>query len=365
MDAMVEESRVALRPGAARRRLWRRILMTGGTVAVLAGGLAFWLSGGRYVGTDDAYIEANKLLVSTDVSGIVQEVDVKEGQKVHRGDVLFRLDPLPFRIALQQAQSHMDEVAQTLHSMEEDYARILRDIDAQRAQVQLAQTSYDRQLALIRIGGTAQQNVDQAKATLQTAESQSGSLEQQAAVQLAKLGGHIGTPIDQHPEYLQARAARDEAQRQLDHTVVTAPFDGTVTQVSSLQPGAMLVSSMAAFMPTSAVGLVGDTGKWVEANVKETDLTYVRAGQPATVTIDSFPGREWHGSVVAIAPATGAQFSVLPSENSSGNWVKVVQRLAVRIGFDAGEDLSPLRAGMSVTTEIDTGHKRKPSDLLP
>jgi membrane fusion protein (multidrug efflux system) len=127
----------------------------------------------------------------------------------------------------------------------------------------------------------------------------------------------------------------------------------------------MLVSSMAAFMPTSAVGLVGDAGKWVEANLKETDLTYVHPGQPVTVTIDSYPGRVWHGSVTAIAPATGAQFSVLPSENSSGNWVKVVQRLAVRIAFDSGEDVSLMRAGMSVTAEIDTGHKRKLADLLP
>ena len=365
MDAMVEQSRVALTAHVGRRRLVRRVLMLGGVIAVVAGGIAFWLTGGRYVGTDDAYIEANKLLVSTDVSGLVLDVGVKEGEKVHRGDVLFRLDPLPFRIALQQAQSHMDEAAQTIRSEEEDYRRILRDIEAQRAQVQLAQTSYDRQVALIRIGGTSQQNVDQAKATLQTAESQSGSLEQQAAVQLAKLGGQIGIPVVQHPEYLQAKAARDEAQRQLDHTVVRAPFDGTVTQVSSLQPGAMIVSSMAAFMPTSAVGLVGDTGKWVEANVKETDLTYVHPGQPATITIDSFPGRVWHGSVIVIAPATGAQFSVLPSENSSGNWVKVVQRLAVRVGFDQNQDLAPVRAGMSVTAEIDTGHKRHISDLLP
>lgn len=365
MDAMVQESRAALMETGATRRLWRRILMLGGTIIVVAGGVGFWLTGGRYAGTDDAYIEANKLLVSTDVSGLVQDVDVKEGQKVHRGDILFRLDPLPFRIALQQAQSHLDEEVETIHSMEEDYTRMLRDIEAQKAQVDLALTSYNRQLALVRIGGTAQQNVDQAKATMETAQSQSQSLVQQAAVQLARLGGRIGIPVEQHPEYLQARAARDEAQRQLDHTVVRAPFDGTVTQVSSLQPGAMLVSSMAAFMPTSAVGLVGDEGKWVEANVKETDLTYVHPGQPVSVTIDSFPDRIWRGTVTAIAPATGAQFSVLPSENSSGNWVKVVQRLTVRIGFDQSQDISPLRAGMSVTAEIDTGHRRKLTDLLP
>jgi membrane fusion protein, multidrug efflux system len=364
MDAMVEESRVALSTGATRRRVCRRILMLGGVIIVVVGGLAFWLTGGRYVGTDDAYIEANKLLVSTDVSGLVLDVAVKEGQKVHRGDILFRLDPLPFRIALQQAQSHMDEVAQTLRSMEQDYARMLRDIDAQRAQVQLAQTSYDRQVALIRIGGTAQQNVDQAKATVQTTEAQTAALEQQAQVQLAKLGGRIGSPLESHPEYLQAKAARDEAQRQLEHSVVKAPFDGTVTQVSSLQPGAMIVSSMAAFVPTSAVALVGDTTKWVQANLKETDLTYIHPGEPVAISIDTFPGRTWRGTVTSIAPATGAQFSVLPSENSSGNWVKVVQRLPVRIDFDPGQETAMLRAGMSVTADVDTGHKRKLSDLF-
>jgi membrane fusion protein, multidrug efflux system len=365
MDAMVETSRAVITAKAGRKRLLRRVLMLGGVGIVAVGGIAFWLTGGRYVGTDDAYIAANKLLVTTDVSGLVLDVDVKEGQKVHRGDVLFRLDPQPFRIALQNAQSHLDEVAQTIRSEEADYTRILRDIDAQQAQVQLAQTTYDRQLALIKIGGTPQQNVDQAKAALATAQSQQGSLEQQAAVQLAKLGGRIGVPLDQHPEYLQAKAAREEAQRQLDHTIVKAPFDGTVTQVSALQPGAMIVSSLAAFMPTSAVALVGDGTKWVEANMKETDLTFVHPGQPATITIDSYPDHAWHGTVEAIAPATGAQFSVLPSENSSGNWVKVVQRLPVRIKFDSNEDTSPVRAGMSVSAQIDTGHKRRLSDLVP
>ena len=364
MDAIVENRREVLTAPSFGRRFWRRVLMLGGVAIVAVGGLTFWLTGGRYVGTDDAYVDANKLLVSTDVSGLVSEVDVKEGQKVHKGDVLFRLDPLPFRIALQQAQGHMAEVAQTLQSMEQDYKRMLSDIDAQRAQVHLAETSYNRQLGLVKIGATAQQNVDQAQATLQTSAAQTGSLERQAEVQLAKLGGRAGQPLESHPEYLQARAARDEAQRQLDHTVVKAPFDGTVTQVSSLQPGAMLVSSMAAFMPTSAVALVGDTGKWVNANLKETDLTYVHPAQAVKITIDSFPDHVWHGSVLAIAPATGAQFSVLPSENSSGNWVKVVQRLPVRIVFDPNEDVSLVRAGMSVNVEIDTSHKRRLSDLF-
>jgi membrane fusion protein (multidrug efflux system) len=163
---------------------------------------------------------------------------------------------------------------------------------------------------------------------------------------------------------MQAKAALDETQRQLDHTVVKAPYDGTVTQVSALQPGAMIVSSLAAFVPTSAVALVSDGAKWITANMKETDLTYVHSGQPVKITIDTFPDRVWHGTVASIAPATGAQFSVLPSENSSGNWVKVVQRLQARIAFDSSEDISTIRAGMSTNVSIDTNHKRKLSDLF-
>jgi membrane fusion protein (multidrug efflux system) len=189
-------------------------------------------------------------------------------------------------------------------------------------------------------------------------------LQQQAEVQLAKLGGRIGAPLESHPDYMQAKAARDEAQRQLDHTVVKAPYDGTVTQVSALQPGAMIVSSLAAFVPTSAVALVSDGAKWITANMKETDLTYVHPGQPVKITIDTYPDRVWHGTVASIAPATGAQFSVLPSENSSGNWVKVVQRLQARIAFDSSEDISAIRAGMSTNVSIDTDHKRKLSDLF-
>ena len=367
MDAINEERREALKQASQAsgriKRIVRRVLMLGGVVAVAVGTLVFWLQGGRYVSTDDAYIDSNKLMVSTDVSGLVQEVDVKEGQMVRAGDVLFKLDPKPFQIALENAKSKLAQNALTIESMEQDYRRMLSDIAAQRAQAELAKTDYQRQAALIKFGGTAQVNVDQAKATVATSEAQVNALEQQARVQLAKLGGRIGLPLDRHPEYLQAKAEVDEAQRQLDHTVVRAPFDGMVTQVSALQPGAMLVSSLAAFMPTSAVGLVASGQPWVTANLKETDLTYVHPGQPATITIDSFPDRTWHGTVLAIAPATGAQFSVLPSENSSGNWVKVVQRLSVKIGFDSGEDISGVRAGMSVTADIDTGHKRKLSDL--
>jgi membrane fusion protein (multidrug efflux system) len=365
MDAIAENRTLAeLKDKGRARQVLGRVLMIAGVIAVVIGGFVFWLTGGRYVSADDAYIEANKLMVSTDVSGLVLSVDVKEGQMVHKGDVLFKLDPKPFEIALANAKSQLAQSVLNIHSMEQDYKRMLSDIEAERAQGHLAQTNYDRQQALVKIGGTAQSNVDQAQAQLGTSSAQIASLRQQAQVQLAKLGGAVGIPVEQHPEYLQAQAAVDEAQRQLDHTVVRAPFDGVVTQVASLQPGAMIVSSLAAFVPTSAVGLVSNSDKWVLANLKETDLTYVHPGQEVDIDIDTFPGRTFHGSVVAIAPATGSTFSVLPSQNSSANWVKVVQRLPVKIAFDPKEDTSMVRAGMSVTVEIDTGHKRKLSDLF-
>src|SRR3954468_17939668 len=161
MDAMVEGRREALKAEApVRRRLLRRVLMLGGVIAVVVGGLAFWLTGGRYVSTDDAFVDANKLLVSSDVSGTVLEVDVRDGQTVHKGDVLFKLDPQPFRIALEQAESRVAQAALTIRSMEQDYQRMLDDVEAQRAQAQLAETTLNRQNALLKIGGTARQNVD-------------------------------------------------------------------------------------------------------------------------------------------------------------------------------------------------------------
>ena len=192
MDAVVDRQALKVANKARTRRLVGRVLMLAGVAVVAIGGLTFWLMGGRYVSTDDAYVEANKLMVSTDVSGLVLDVDVKEGQSVHKGDILFRLDPKPFAIAVANAKSQLAQSVLNIRSMEQDYKRMLRDIDAQKAQVQLAQTSYVRQQALIKIGGTAQANVDQAEATLGTAAAQDQSLRQQAEVQLAKLGGSVG-----------------------------------------------------------------------------------------------------------------------------------------------------------------------------
>jgi membrane fusion protein, multidrug efflux system len=224
--------------------------------------------------------------------------------------------------------------------------------------VALDQVTFDRYSALLGENSIAKAQYDTAKFTLATAQNALSSLQDQAQVQLAKLGGNLDTPVEQMPAYLAALSQVNEQQRQLDHTVVRAPFGGIVTQVDSLQPGTLVISALSSFSTTSAVGLVSTDNVWVEANMKETDVTNVRIGDPVEVTIDTYPGRIWRGHVDSISPATGSDFSVLPSENASGNWVKVTQRLTARIKLDIKPGDPLLRAGMSTDVSIDTGHRR-------
>jgi membrane fusion protein, multidrug efflux system len=206
---------------------------------------------------------------------------------------------------------------------------------------------------LLKSGTTTQAAYDQAKATLQTDKSKLEALREQAQVQLARLGGKADIDVTQHPQYLQANAQVEEAQRQLDHTVVTAPFAGIVTDVSAIAPGKYLAASTTAFF------LVDTDRVWVTANPKETELTYVRPGQPVTITVDTYPGVEWHGTVESISPAAAQEFSLLPAQNTSGNWVKVVQRVPMRVRVDTSDNTKPpLRAGMSVEIDVNTGHAR-------
>ena len=342
----------------SNRGLLRRILMIGGVALVAVVSLGFWLFGGRYVGTDDAYVHAAQLMVSTDVSGLVQDVEVRQGQHVKAGQVLFRINPRQFQIALDNANANLAQTRLMLLSMKDDYARMLKDIAAQQSQVAWNQVTFDRYANLLKLNSIAPAQYDQARFTLATSQSTLASLKEQADVQLAKLGGSISTPIERLPQYQAAQAQVDEAQRQHDHTVVRAPFDGVVTEVDSLQPGTLVVSALSAFTTTSAVGLVSTKDLWVEANMKETDLTHVHRGEPVDVTIDTYPGHSWKAEVESISPATGSDFSVLPAENASGNWVKVTQRVTVKIKLDLKPGDPPLRAGMSAYVSIDTGHRR-------
>ena len=326
---------------------------------VLIVGGYWYVTGGQVMSTDDAYVNAEKVGISTDVSGIVQDVDVTNNQYVTAGQILYRLDPRQFQIAVDNAKANLAQVALTLDAMKQDYKRMLSDVAAQQAQVDLDQTNYNRAEMLLHNGAGTQATYDQAKYALQTDTSKLQSLREQAQVQLARLGGNADTPTTELPQYLQAKAQLDEAERQLNDTVVKAPFSGIVTDVPATAPGRYLAASTTAFY------LVDTDHVWVDAQPKETELTHVRAGQPATVTVDTYPNAVWQATVQSISPAAAQEFSLLPAQNTSGNWVKVVQRVPMRIRLDTSDKtLPPLRAGMSVVVNVDTGHARGFPDFL-
>jgi len=347
----------------ALRRRMRFILLVVAPITAVVAGLWFYMLGGRYVSTDDAYVHAAKLMVSTDVSGLVSEVDVREGQAVKAGDVLFRVDPRQFQIALDNAKANMAQIGLSIEAMKQDYKRMLDDVAAQQAKVNLDQTIFDRDTQLLRNNTVSKADYDQARLNLDSDNARLESISKLAQVQLRRLGGNPDLPVEEHPQYMQAKAQVDEAQRQLDHTVVRAPFDGVVTQVDALQPGTYLVAQTAALTNTGAVALVGTNDLWIDANLKETDLTHVKVGDPVKFNVDTYPAHVFTGTVESIAPAAGSEFSILPAQNSSGNWVKVVQRIPVRIRVNPKSGLK-LRAGMSATVSIDTGHRRTLAEVL-
>jgi membrane fusion protein (multidrug efflux system) len=339
------------------RRLGRRDRIRWGLFALLPAVLLatgyYYVTGGQVMSTDDAYVQAEKVGISTDVSGIVQDVAVKDNQQIEAGQVLYRLDPRQFQIALDNAKANLAQVAMSIEAMKQDYKRMMSDAAAQQAQVDLDQTNYDRNAMLLKTATISQAVFDQARYTLENDKGKLAALQQQTKVQLAKLGGDPDIATTDHPQYRQAQAQVDEAQRQLDHTIVTAPFAGIVTNVPAIAPGKYLAASTTAFF------LVDTDHVWVDATPKETELTYVRPGQPVTITVDMYPDHEWHGVVESVSPAAAQEFSLLPAQNTSGNWVKVVQRVPIRVRLDTSDkNLPPLRAGMSVEVDVDTGHAR-------
>jgi membrane fusion protein, multidrug efflux system len=336
----------------------RRIAMIWGLAIILAVSLTFYLTGGRYVTTDDSYVHAAKLMVSTDVSGLVQDVDVREGQHVKAGDVLFRLDPKPFQIALDNAKAALAQTEQDVEGTKAQYRSILGQIASQQAQAVVTAKTYQRYLALQRQNAIAGTQVDQARAAAQSAQATVGALQQQARQTLAQLNNDPNVAATGTPTYQKALAAVAEAQRQLDHAVVRAPFDGVVTEVDSLQRGTLVISAMSAFTTTSAVGLIASKNIWIEASMKETDLTYVHRGNPVSFTVDTYPSCSFRGVVDSISAGSDSTFSALPAENGTGNWVKVVQRVPVRIKITDNPCHADLRAGLSTVVSIDTGNRR-------
>lgn len=336
-----------------RKRLRTILLVVLPALAVIIG-LGLYLSGGRYISTDNAYVGAQKVLITPDISGKITHVAVREGQHVNPGDELFTLDREPYALALRQAKAKLDTARSNFDKLKSNLKSLGTLAELAEKNVELKQRDVARKSKLVTSQAGSQADLDTAQAAVVTAKLQAEYAVQQRDTTLTQLLGNPDLPLEQFPEYAQAKAALDNAQRDFDHTIVRAPMSGTATQVDNIQLGRFVAAG------TPVLSVIDDQAPWVDANPKETDITFLRVGQKATLEIDSFPDRTFTGTVIAVSPGTGAQFSILPPQNATGNWVKVVQRVPVRIAFDKNEDTRLLRSGMSVNVEIDTGHSRLP-----
>ena len=342
---------VRARPGRSLRQRLRMPLMLAGPLVVLIAATWWYLTSGRYVSTDDAYVQAARTMISTDVAGRVVAVEVGENQRVAKGQVLFRLDDRPFRIAVEETKAMLANARLQVEALKSTYRQKLADLRAAQDTLAYQQREFDRQRQLAATGVAARSTYDQVQNALQQAEHKVTSTQSDANNILAQLGGDANIATDQHPTVQRAQAALEKAQLDLSYTAVKAPESGIVTKVEQVQVGSYVTAS------TPVFSMLSDR-IWVEANFKETELTHMRQGQEATVDIDTYPDAQCHGNVVSLSPGTGLTFSLLPPENATGNWVKVVQRLPVRLSLDCTPANLPLHAGLSATVEVDTKYRR-------
>jgi membrane fusion protein, multidrug efflux system len=344
---------------AAMRRYRRFLLLVVLPSAAVIGGLVFYLNGGRYVSTDDAYVGAQKVLITPDISGKIDKVVVREGQQVNEGDVLFTIDAEPFQLAVNQAKAQLEQAKTTYDNLIANVKIYGQMLDLAQQGVDLKQRDVERKQALVRSNVGSQLDLDNSSNGLVTAGAQMQFVKQQLSNAKAQLLGNPELPLDQFPPYAQAKAALGMAQRNLDHTVLRAPMAGIATQVEQIQLGRFVPAG------TPVFSIIDIDHPWVDANPKESDFTYVAVKQPVTLDVDAFPNHVFKGYVGSLSPGTGAQFAILPPQNATGNFVKVVQRVPVRIYFDMDDPyVKKLKAGMSVYATIDTGHKRSFASLL-
>ncbi len=342
----------------ARRRVRRTVLLYGIPLAVGVLAVVAFLHGGRYISTDDAYVRANVVNVGTDVAGLVAEVAVHENDLVEAGQLLYRLNDESYRAALAEAQAKLAQTRNDLAALGATYQQKLAETKQAETDVGYYAKELARIAPLVKTNAATPAQIDAASRNLGSAQDRVLGLRQEAAARLANLGGRVEAPPEEHARVRQAQAAVDVARLNLGHARVTAPAAGIISQTAGLRPGLYLAAG------APALALVETAQLWAEASAKETDLTFVHPGQQAMVTVDTYPGRAWQGTVETISPATGAQFALIPAQNATGNWVKVVQRIPLHIALRSADDAPTLRAGMSVTVTIDTRHERTMGDLL-
>jgi len=343
-DARVKAEQQAAAEARPKRKPWRLALMLSVPIILLAIGGYMWLTSGRYVSTDNAYVKQPMLSVAPEVTGVVTEVLVRENQQVRRGQLLFRIDPRPFRIALAQADAQIAAARVQVNQLETRSAGTGADIAGAEANLTYQQREYDRLAELLRRGWITRSRHDEALHNVQEARERLANARAAAATAQSAL---LGASAGDQPALQAARVAREQALLNLSRTEVRASDDGIVSQAGRLQVGAAVIAGV------PVVTLVRTATTYVEANYKETDLANMYVGQPAEIDIDAYPGVDIRGHVASIGAGTGAQFSVLPAQNASGNWVKVRQRVPVRIALD-GDPGRPMIAGLSAHVTIDT-----------
>ncbi|HEY7942920.1 MAG TPA: HlyD family secretion protein [Casimicrobiaceae bacterium] len=346
---------VAAQP-APRRRMRQRLrlpLLLLAPIVLLIGGAWLYLTGGRYQSTDNAYVRAARVAISSNIAGRVTEVAVHDNQLVHRGDVLFRLDDAPLRIAVQEAQAQLATARLQVESLKASYRQRQADLRSAQDTAAYQQREYERQEKLLAPGIASQAQVDRARHEQDSARQQVAGVQQQMASILANLGGSINLPIDRHPSVQQASALLERARLNLSYAVIAAPDGGIVTKVEQVQVGSYINAAAPVF------ALVSTHDVWVEANFKEVQLTHMREGQTATVEIDTYPNKSFTARVASLSPGTGSEFSVLPPENATGNWIKVIQRVPVRLELQDSSADAPLRAGLSASVTVDTQYRHR------
>jgi len=344
---------------AGLRRYRRFLLMVVLPIVAVITGFTFYLNGGRYVGTDDAYVGAQKVLVTPDISGKIQKVVVKEGQLVKQGDELFEIDPVPFRLTVDEAKAQLMQAQTTYDNLVANIKIYGQMLDLAQQGMDLKQRDVERKQALVNNKFGSQLDLDNASTAYVTAGAQAQFVRQQLSNAKTQLLGNPELPMEQFPPYAQAKAKLDDAERNLAHTVLRAPMAGVATQVDQIQLGRFVAAG------TPVFAIMDIDHPWVDANPKESDLTYVTEGQPVTLEVDAFPNHSFKGKIGSLSPGTGAQFAILPPQNATGNFVKVVQRVPIRIYFDESDKyVKKLKAGMSVYATIDTGHQRTLAGLV-
>jgi membrane fusion protein, multidrug efflux system len=341
-----------------KRRRWRRLLLALGPIVVIIGAIYVYATGGRYQGTDNAYVQAHMVSISPEISGRAVEVPVHENQPVKQGDILLQIDPEPLKIAVAGAQANLEAARNNITAQKAAYRQRQADLQAAKDNIGFTQREFARREKLFAAKAISESEYDEARNQTNVTQSTAAGIQQDIQRILSELNGDPDIAPEDHPTVRAAQAKLDQTKLDLKHATILAPGDGIVSQIDDIRPGTYLQAGRAAF------SLVSDQDIWIGANLKETDMTYVRPGQHATVTVDTYPGVGFDAVVDSIGAATGSEFSALPAQNSSGNWVKVVQRIPVRLKIVGQNDQTPLRAGMSVVVSIDTEHHRSLPDVI-